>query len=56
MHANTSKYLGIYFKVKVTKSITSNERSPVFTVVHLDCTVFVKHELNSYVLKHVWGT
>lgn len=59
MHANTSKYLGIYFKVKVTKSITSNKGSVVFAV-------FIKttypllginfNELNPYMLKHVWDT
>lgn len=41
MHANTSKYLGIYFKVKVTKSITSNKRWAISAVVHQDCTLLL---------------
>ena len=56
IHANTSKHLGIYLKVKATKSTTSNKRSAIFAVVHQYHRFFVRHKLNPYMLKHVWVT
>lgn len=41
MHANNSKYLGIYFKVQVTKSITSNKRWARSAAVHQGCTLLL---------------
>lgn len=60
MHANTSKYLGIYFKSKSYQIHNLYKRSVVCTVFHQDYILFLLGiyftGLNPYMSKHVWDT